>query len=60
MTQVSPQDQERTEQILAIRCLNATAFLDPDTDGVDLITTRLGGVYDAVFCVGLRRPEQSR
>jgi len=50
--EVSPQDQERIEQILAVRCPDATSLLDLDADGVDLMTTRLGDVYDAVLCVG--------
>ncbi|OLE23711.1 MAG: hypothetical protein AUG49_15280 [Catenulispora sp. 13_1_20CM_3_70_7] len=52
MIEVSPQDQERIEQILAVRCPDATSLLDLDADGVDLMTTRLGDVYDAVLCVG--------
>lgn len=52
MTQVSPQDQERIEQILSIRCPDATTFLDLDADSMDLMTARLGSVYDVVLCVG--------
>lgn len=52
MTEVSRQDQERIEQILALRCPDATAFLDLDAEGMDPMTARLGDVYDVVLCVG--------
>lgn len=52
MIEVSPQDQEWIEQILAIRCPDAATFLDLDADGLDLMTVRHGSVYDVVLCVG--------
>src|SRR5258708_4076891 len=48
----SPADQEWIEQILAARCPDAATFLDLDADGTDLMTTRLGGVYDVILCLG--------
>lgn len=52
MIEVSLQDQEWIEQILAVRCPDAATFLDLDADGLDLMTARLGSVYDVVLCVG--------
>jgi hypothetical protein len=49
---LSPADQERIEQILAARCPNAETFLDLDADGMDLMTTRFGDLYDVILCVG--------
>ena len=49
---LSAADQERIEQIIAVRCPEATTFLDLDADGVDLMTARFGGVYDVILCVG--------
>lgn len=52
MIDVSPQDQEWIEQILAARCPDAATFLDLDANGMDLMTTRLGGVSDVILCIG--------
>ncbi|MEY9859726.1 hypothetical protein ABH935_005359 [Catenulispora sp. GAS73] len=52
MTQVSWQEQEAIESIIAGRCPDATDFLDFDAEGMDVLTTRLGGVYDVILCLG--------
>lgn len=49
---LSPADQEWVEQILAVRCPDASTFLDLDADGIDLANTRLGGTYDVILCMG--------
>lgn len=48
----SPADQEWIEHILVTRCPDATTFLDLDADGADLMTIRLGDVYDVILCLG--------
>jgi hypothetical protein len=48
----SPADQEWVEQILAVRCPEAETFLDLDAEGLDLMTARLGRVYDVILCLG--------
>ncbi|GAA2061068.1 hypothetical protein GCM10009839_84990 [Catenulispora yoronensis] len=52
MIELEPSDQELIEQILSARCPDATSFLDLDADDIDLITVRLGDVYDVILCVG--------
>lgn len=52
MTEVSRQEQEAIESILGDRAPNAETFLDLDAEGPDLFSTRLGGVYDVILCLG--------
>lgn len=49
---ISAHEQELIETIIAERCPEAESFLDFDAEGLDVLSTRLGTVYDVILCLG--------
>ncbi len=47
---VSAEEQESIERIIETRCPDASSILDPDTDGMDVLTTRLRREFDVIIC----------
>lgn len=49
---LSGEDQELIEQIISIKCPDATTILDLDADGIDIQTARLRRPFEVIICTG--------